>query len=100
MDHSGTTVYDDPFAVVLALDAGFGKTGIPDFVTDTGGQCLGLAIGCATGNHDAFEQRGHLFGIEDHDVLGFHIFEPIDDGPLKFLNVAFGTGLGHEWHYE
>jgi hypothetical protein len=28
-----------------------------------------------------------VFGVEDHDVLGLHIFESIDDGALQLADV-------------
>ena len=37
-------------------DAGFGKTCIPDPISNTGGQGFGLSIGSTTGNHNPLKQ--------------------------------------------
>ena len=33
-----------------------------------------------------------MLGVKHHDVLGFDVFQPIDDGALEFLDVFFGDG--------
>jgi hypothetical protein len=34
--------------------------------------------------------------VEYPDVVGFDVFQPIDDGALEFLDVLAGGGFAHE----
>jgi hypothetical protein len=91
--HGGAAVHDDPFAVVLALDARLGKARLAHGVHDAGGQRPGLAVRGAGCHDDPLEQGRQMLGVEDLDVLAFHVFEAIDDGPLEFLRVLLSGGF-------
>jgi hypothetical protein len=95
--HRGAAIHDDPFAVVFPLDAGFGKAGLAHGVAHARGQRLGLPVGGARGNDHPLEQRRQMLGIENLDVLPFHILQAIDDGTLELLGVFFGGRFsGHQ----
>ena len=91
--HHGLAAIDnDPLPIGLALHPGLGKTGITHRVAHACRQRLGLAVGRARGHHHALKQRREVFGVEHHNVLGFHVFQRINDGALEFLYVFFGGG--------
>jgi hypothetical protein len=54
-----------------------------------------LTVGCTAGDDHALKKGGHVLGVENHYVLGFDIFQAIHDGPLQFLNISLGAGIGH-----
>ena len=92
MHHRLPAVDDDPFSIGLALEAGLGETSLAYRIRNAAGQCLGLTVGTARSHNDPLKQRREVFGIKHLDVLRFHVFQTIDDGPLEFLNVFFGGG--------
>ena len=95
--HRSAAVHDDPFAVFFALDARLAETGFTHGVAHAGGQRLGLAVGGTRSDDHALEQRGDVLGVKNLNVLRLHVFQTIDDGPLKLLNVfgCAGGGVGH-----
>ena len=94
MRDSGAAVHNDPFAVFLAFDAWLGKTGLTNGIAHAGGQRLGLAVGGSRGHDDALEQRGDVLRVKHLDVLGFYIFQPVNDGALQFLDIFFALVTG------
>ena len=95
--HGRAAVDNDPLAVVFALDAGLGKTGVAHLVAHAGGQRLGLAVRGARGDDDPLKQRGQVFGVKHLDFLGLDVLQCVHDGPLEFLDVFFGGVFGHQW---
>jgi hypothetical protein len=90
-------VDDDPFAVLLALDARLGKARLAHRIAHAGGQRLGLPVGGARCHDDPLEQRREVLGVEDLDVLRLDVLQSIDDGSLEALGVFLVAGrLGHQ----
>jgi len=102
VNHGRTAVDNDPFAVVLPFQAGFGQTCFTHLVAHTAGEGLGLPIRSACGNDDALKQGRQVFSVKYRDVLCLHIFERINDNALEFLNVFLSGGRsGHRvWRYR
>ena len=91
--HRLPAVHNDPLAIGLAFHARLGEARLAHGITHAGGQRLGLAVGRARGDDHPLEQSGQMFGVKHLDILRLHVFEPIDDGALKFLNVFFHDSL-------
>ena len=90
--HRGAAVDDDPLAVFLALGAQHLHAARTHRIAHAGGQGLGLPVAGAGGDDHALEQRRQVLGVEDDDVLGLHVFQPIDDGALQFADVHSAPG--------
>ena len=95
MSNDAAAIDNDPLSVVFTLNARFGIARFFHLVAHTGGQCFGLTVGSTRGDDDPLKEGGHLFCIEHHNFLCFHIFQGIDNDALEFLGVFFGRGFVH-----
>jgi hypothetical protein len=89
--HCGAAIHNDPFAILFALDARLGEARLTHGIAHTGREGLGLPIGCTGSHNDPLEKRREVLGVEHlRHVLGFDVFQAIDDGALEFLDVFLG----------
>ena len=97
MHHGLAAIHNNPFTVGFAFNARFGETSITNCITHATRERFGLAVRGARRNDHAFKQSGEVLGIEHLNVLRFDIFQTIDDGALKFMNVFFcNSGSSHQ----
>ncbi len=82
MNHHVAHVDQYPFASVFTFDAENRAAVFLDLIAYRGGQRFGLAIGGTGSNRDTVEQTGQVDRVVDANVLGFDVFECIDDETL------------------
>ena len=75
MDDDAAQVNQDPFTGVFTFNADDAATYFADLIPYRSGKCLGLAVGAAAGDYDAFEEAGQPGCVKHHDICGFHILE-------------------------
>ncbi len=87
MDDHVAQVDQYPFAGGFAFNAQDSATGFLDLVAYRRRQRLGLPIRGSRYNRDTVEQAGQVYGVKHADVLGFDVFESVDDESLQFFDV-------------
>src|SRR4051794_893575 len=80
--HDVAEIDEDPFAARLAFDAVDAPARLLDLLPDTIGERAYLRARSPGGDHHALEHGGHARGVEDDDVVAFHILEGVDYGAL------------------
>ncbi len=87
MEHHVAVVHDDPAIARLALFPPF----LAELAADSfqGAICERIehAVAGAGADHKVVRKGGHLFDIEQEDVLAFFVFEQIDDRMGKFKRI-------------